>query len=519
MACLLRHGLDVDFKKGALLSFAIEEKDVDLLDEILSAGPNRASLTAAFRTATYAQPRSLELGAMKLLLEKAKSAEIGQSDSVAEQIDHALSGDFAGLQLLLRHKAVRLASPNTLTKICLATASSKITWYEKQEIFELLLGPGADVLPGEMSKLLERCVTALPKSTQLPQLLLAHGAKVSLETLKAALKTSSLELLDMLVSSVESGGTAARASFRLARRISMASERRYRVYQHLLAKRIPSDMVAEALLDSLTAENLGDLSIPKLLLENGASPGFRNCESFSLALRAKSSNSLVAVRLLTQYLVDDSMATVAFEVIRKTPRLKSHVRVEIYRPLLAWNIGKSSVSQVLTDSFKDGYPDTSFVQLLLAKGADPNKDNGHCFAVAAKRGAVADFQALSKFAKPWVVFKALLENFQEESIIVEWFKLCLHEKPRMGKVDHELAFQCMRKFPGGTILLKLLLDQGVSASAKIDHRLHPSWKPEPCTALIWALFSSPRIENNVILVLLSRGNAGMLSLPVLYCTS
>jgi hypothetical protein len=58
--------------------------------------------------------------------------------------------------------------------------------------------------------------------------------------------------------------------------------------------------------------------------------------------------------------------------------------------------------------------------------------------------------------------------------------------------------------------LKLLLDQGVSASAKMDYCLCASWKPEPCTALIWALFSKPRIENNVILVLLSRGDAGML---------
>ncbi|KAH0542830.1 hypothetical protein FGG08_002784 [Glutinoglossum americanum] len=92
------------------------------------------------------------------------------------------------------------------------------------------------------------------------------------------------------------------------------------------------------------------------------------------------------------------MATVAFDVVRKTPLLQKHVRVEIYRPLLEWNISKSSLSQALLDSFKGDHPDISFLQLLLAKDADPNKDNGHCFAVASKAGAFAEFRALSKAA-------------------------------------------------------------------------------------------------------------------------
>lgn len=505
--CLLRHGLDVNLRNGVLLSFAIREKNVILLDRILSANPSITSLTAAFHTATYAQPRSLELDAMRLLLEKAKSVEIGQSESLLQQIHSALSGDFAGLRLLLRHKAV--AAPHTFTKACLATASSTITWNEKQEIFESLLAPSAGVLTEDMSKLLAHFVTSLPECVQLPQLLLAYGAEVKFESLKVTLETSSLELLDVLVSSIKSADTVVR-TFKHARQITMVSDRRYWIYQHLLAKGIPSDDVSEALLDSLKADDLGDLSFPKLLLENGASPGYHKGEPFSLALRANSPNSLVAVRLLTQYLVDDSMATVAFDVVRKTPLLKKHVLVEIYRPLLEWNIGKPSISKALVDSFKGGRPDISFLQLLLAKGADPNKDNGHCFAVAAKTGALTEFRALSKYAKRRVVLKALLNNFQEEWEIIKWFKVCLEEQPRLGKIDQdELAFQCMRKFPRGTTLLKLLLGRGVSASAKIDYCLCASWKPEPCTALIWALFSKPRIENNVILVLLSRGDAAL----------
>jgi hypothetical protein len=349
-----------------------------------------------------------------------------------------------------------------------------------------------------------------PRSSALPKSISSVVLKTKFETLKVALETSSLELLDTLLSSIESVDTVARA-FTHARKTTMVSDRRYWIYQHLSDKGIPSDDVSEALLDSLKADDLGDLSFPKLLLEKGASPGYQNGEPFSLALRANSPNSLFAVRLLTQYVVDDSMATVAFDVVRKTPLLKKSVRIEIYRPLLEWNISKPSISQALADSFKGGCPEISVLQLLLAKGADPNKDNGHCFAVAAKTGALAEFQALSKYAKWRVVLKVLLNNFQEEWEIVRWFKVCLEEQPRSGKIDQdELVFQCMSKFPAGTTLLKLLLDQGVSASAKMDHCLCASWKPEPCTALIWALFQKPRIENGVILVLLSRGDAGML---------
>jgi ankyrin repeat protein len=508
VSCLLRHGLDVNLRNGGVLLFAIREKNVVLLDRILSANPSITSLRAAFRAATYTQPRSLELDTLRLLLEKAKSAEIGQSESLLQQTHSALAGDFAGLRLLLRHKAV--ATPYTFTQACLATASSTISWNEKQEIFESLLAPSAGALTEDMSKLLARSVMSLPECTQLPQLLLAYGAEVKFETLKVALETSSLELLDVLLSSTKSVDTVVR-TFTHARKTTMVSDRRYWIYQHLLDKGIPSDDVSEALLDSLKADDLGDLSFPKLLLENGASPGYQNGEPFSLALRANSPNSLFAVRLLTQYLVDDSMATVAFDVVRKTPLLKNHVREEIYRPLLEWNISKPSISQALADSFKGGRPDISVLQLLLAKGADPNKDNGRCFAVAAKTGALAEFQALSKYAKWRVVLKVLLNNFQEEREIIRWFKVCLKEQPRSGKVDQDkLVFQCMSKFPAGTTLLKLLLDQGVSASAKMDHCLCASWKPEPCTALIWALFQKPRIENDVILVLLSRGDAGML---------
>jgi hypothetical protein len=498
--------LDVNLRNGALLSFAVREKNIILLGRILSANPSITSLAAAFRTATSSKPRSLELDTMKLLLEKAKSAEIGQSEALLQQIKPALSGDFAGLRLLLHHKAV--ATSYTVMKACLATASSKISSTEKQEIFESLLASSAEIVPEDMSKLLRHSVANLPECTQLPRILVAHGAEIKFESLKVALAISSLELLELLVSSIKSNDIAVK-TFKYVRQMTMASDRKYWIYQHLLAKGIPSDDVSEALLDFLKAGDLGDLSFLKLLLDNGASPGYKKGELFSVALRAKSPNSRMAVRLLTQHVTDNSTATVAFDVVRRTPLLKSNVRVEIYRPLLEWKIAKLSLSQVLVESFKGGLPDISFLKLLLEKGADPNKDKGRCFVVAAKMKGIEQFLELSKYTERRQVLEVLLSNLQEESDIVTWFKFCLQTNPRSRRIDgDELLFQCMRKFPGGTTLLKLLLDQGVPASAKRDHPLCASWKPEPCTAIIWALFARPRIENNVILVLLSRGNSG-----------
>jgi len=65
--------------------------------------------------------------------------------------------------------------------------------------------------------------------------------------------------------------------------------------------------------------------------------------------------------------------------------------MEIYRPLLEWNIGKLSISKALVDSFKVSLHAISFLQLLLAKGVDPNKDDAHCFVVATKELVFAKF--------------------------------------------------------------------------------------------------------------------------------
>lgn len=357
--CLLRHGWDATFGDGALLPFAIEEKHVELLDTILSANPSIKWLKKAFYTAGHIQPRTYQLDTMKLLLKAANSAEIGQSKWLLTETYIAYSGDCAGAYLLLSHKAV--ATPDTFAKGCLYVASSTLAWDEKERIFELLYAASPVLSIEDMSNLLTENATRgsiYPGHTQLRQFLLANGAIVTFEALKFTLHIcceSWREMLTLLINYTHNTETVVR-TFRYSWGAPVGSERKYWIYQQLLDKGIPSDDVSEALLESLKIDDLGDLSFPKLLLENGASPVYQNGEAFDLALRAKSPDSLVTARFLLQYIINDSMATAAFKGGCRTPSLKQHGREQIYRPLLEWNIDKIAISEALVESYKHGGP-------------------------------------------------------------------------------------------------------------------------------------------------------------------
>ncbi|KAI0460016.1 hypothetical protein F5B21DRAFT_523907 [Xylaria acuta] len=232
--------------------------------------------------------------------------------------------------------------------------------------------------------------------------------------------------------------------------------------------------------------------------------------TISLALGA---NSLEAVKLLNQYIVDDGMAGVAFEIARKAGCLSPNVRIGAYQCFLQWNISNLSVYNALVDNFNSGSSDVSVVQLLLAKGANPNEDDAHCFLLASKMGLEPEFRALSKYAEVGTVLRALLKHFQEEWQVVWWLKMCLEEQSYQARIDQDdLVFDCMSRFPRGTALLELILGGGGSASAQTTYCLCPGWKPELCTAMIWALFSKPRIENDVLLALLRLGGNSVLQL-------
>jgi hypothetical protein len=299
---------------------------------------------------------------MRLLLEQAESAGIGQSDARLWQIKFAESGDFTGLRLLLRHKAV--AKPFTLTRAYLATASAMISRDEKEGIFNSLLAPIANEghFVGFAGSFCCEPSRVHPPATNS----IRTWRRSSFETLKIALKTSDFDLLSLLTHCTNSVDTRQRA-FAETRESKLASDRRYWTCRHLLDEGIPRDEVSEALLDLLRDEDLGDLDVLTLFLENGASPGYGDGEPFATALRTKAPKSLVIIRLSTQYIVDDSIATPAFSVLSKPSLVREEMRTGVNRILREWNINKSSLSEVLADIARAGSPDTSLVELLVAK--------------------------------------------------------------------------------------------------------------------------------------------------------
>ena len=522
--CLLRHGLNVNLGGGVLLCLAIIRENINLLNKLLSANPSNVSLKEAFRFATNGHSREFELDAMRVLLKKANSVEIGQSKALLQEIRLAFGGDSVGFMLLLHHEAV--VDVSAFKKASLEAAASPLISNEKQAIFQTLLvnvmstNGKFSLSVGELSDVLAIFVIEWPEFVHLPYLLIECGAQASLETLRVALETSPRRLFVALVNSTRKA-TTLQSVFKQAYQKTIVPDRRQWIYKALLDRDVPYWEISEALLAFLGSEKSqwGDMSCLKLLLEYDADVGHRKGSAFSLALHA---NSLNAVRLLSQNIANDHAATHAFrafERARNVPLIHDDVRLGAYRCLLGmrWKIDKSLLNSALMDFLTLG-KESNFLLLqpLLAKGADPNHGAAQCFVIASAKSLEEEFRTLSQYAKPSIILKALLSHFDVEEQVVRWSLICLTECSKLRtsrwSLKDELLFQCLAKFPSATTLLKLLLENGVSAAAKGSYALCDDWKSEECTALVWALLSrSPKIGNEVILTILAKDQDAGLS--------
>ncbi|KAH7079383.1 hypothetical protein BKA63DRAFT_551738 [Paraphoma chrysanthemicola] len=484
--CILKYGLNVNLRNGRVVCFAVQETNVDLLRCVLSSNPSVSSLTTAFKMATNIGARESAITSMQLLLESARLAEIGQSSDLFRQTLVASVGDSAGLKLLLRHKA-NIDFDNGAAVQYAAIYGA----IEKSVTESLLDARDRELTEAEhMSQLLADSVANLPDHIQLPQLLIARGARASNATLNVAVRTSTCGLLEVLIDS-ENANTITEL-FAKARKLTMPSKRRYMVYEKLLSRGVSANEVSRALVESLTGDELDDLSLAKLLLEHGASVDYRNCAAFDRALCA---NSFTAVQLLSQYLLDDDAACTAFDLARSNPRLSS-----------GWNISATSAYGVLVSILEGERPNIDIVHMLLAKGADPNQEAARCFLLAAKDSAKLIFRALSKLANLSTVLRALTGYFRTEWAILLWLNICLEEQHDSATIEeHDLLYACLRKFPAGTGLLNVLLNRGLDPAAPMKIALAKGWQPEQCTALIWALLAKEKIHNDVIITLLRRG--------------
>jgi hypothetical protein len=229
--CLLRHGLYVDKWSETLLLFAIRAKDVDLLSTILCEGPSNEAMRTAFKEVRGVKSRTLQLEMMKLLLVRAASDEtheIGQSEALPQETKAALDGDSAGLLLLLRYKAfvdfdegkaLRMASTAgsfevvdvllsagaarwTVVGAFVGASSADMKPDKRHGIFCRLLNVNSDISDVWTSKALFDAVSAHPGYTELPQLLVAHGAKADFKLLQVALRLCSKDVFEIIASSI-----------------------------------------------------------------------------------------------------------------------------------------------------------------------------------------------------------------------------------------------------------------------------------------------------------------------------
>ncbi|KAJ4199391.1 hypothetical protein NW767_008199 [Fusarium falciforme] len=530
--CLVRHGLSVDTGSGMLLCSAVQEKDVALLNTLISSKPQTASLAAAFQEAITVEPRDVKLEIMKLLLEAATSAEIGQSKYLPQETKTALSGDLAGLELLLNHKAsvdvqggralqeaaaegapevlktLLAANPTALTieKAFIVGSSSSVASHTKAVILGHLLRTD-QVSVDAVSKSLTESVSKHPDDIILAKLLLSYHAKVEIDTLKMALESSPVDMF-LSLSRTISEPAMAKELFRHVRNSDIDSERRFIAYQSLVDKDIDTDEVSEALLDSIKSDP-DNLDTPNLLLEHGAIVNYKDGAAFTMAFE---SSNLNLVRALSRHLVkaDESAATLAFDYVSNNSSFDSDVRLEIYSCLLEFSISKESLNKALVGALESAAINTAIVSMLVEHGADPNAEEANCFVLACKKNSRDEFRALSKHADLAAVLPALLDHVKEELEVMNWLILLFEEQPAETKVqEDELLFKCMRKFPQGTLVLGFLLEHGVPAAAKIIYNLRPMWEPEECTALMWAISSSLKIDNAVILRLLQMEDAAL----------
>lgn len=528
----LQYGLSVNADGGSVLQIAIRDKNMDLIKTILSLSPNTASLKAGFQLAAGMQPKDVRLQITRLLLESSSSAEIGQSRHLVWETTQALTGDLDGLKLLLSHNAtveedggealMKAASAGSsavlemllstkpsdpiVEKAFFAVSLSTLPIKRRLEMYTYLLHVGDAIKPETMSKVLADHLEAHPEDLSVPELFLDRGVKVTFKTLKAALE-SSPDVFEMLTKRLHNPITANK-TFKHARKVLKTSEKRYWAYQCLNKKGVSKEELSQAVLDSLK-DDANSLKTIELLVDQGADTGYKKGKAFTMAFKAKQYHIVGYLARKLNEGCDEEAANVAFDLARKTTTYDPNERLAIYESLCRFTLKEDLLYQALAELLYDGQRHISTVRLLLEKGADPNQGNAQCFVSAYGKGSKVVFQTLAKYADFQVVIPALLKSIHAEDDAVRCIRTCLKEQPKGTVIlPDEVLFDCLRKFPGGTRLLKVLLDLGVSPSATMEYALHKDWKPEQCTALIWALASQPKVTNDVLLYLLEQGEAG-----------
>ena len=531
--CLLRHGLSVESRDGEVFRLAIDDGNISLLRDIIAAQPSIASLQRAFEHVSNTNIiGTLKLEMMEFLLGYCRPAEIGQTMCLLTYTQLAINGESTGLDMILRYgalvdhdggAALRLAAAEasldvlslllehdlaveSIRQACLSAAASfasrkDISDERQTSTFEVLLDAAERATGEELSNLLLVCVDRTPEYTRLPAMLLERGAQVDIPLLRVAAEKASQDLFGLLVATV--GSQECSDCFQYAQYTEMSEERRAWIFQSLLQHDISAHEKSLALTDSLIPNRIGDLTIPRLLLRSGAEVTLK---ALTLAIEAQ---SVEAMQLLCQRLNNREVADYAFVIAIETSFGTSKIRFEMYQAFLERGlISKAGRHKALLVCLEQHGADLETIRLLVTKGADPNGSNAECFMVACRSNLIPQFRELSKRANPDLVLGRLIGEYDKESDVNKWFKLCLEEQSTVVRLaNNGLLFDCIRKFPSGTTLLSKMLRHGLSISVTTQYSMCPGWEEEECSLLIWTILAAPRIENKTIITLLKSKDA------------
>jgi hypothetical protein len=531
ISCLMKYGLDINLQKGVMIRFAVEESNVPLLKTLLSANTTTTSLKTGFTATNKTKPRETRLDMMRLLLDKAGNAEIGQSEVLYDETLEALSksGDDRGFKILLAHKPLvstkslaiaaafssrsttiletllsRQPSGESISTACIAAfRSPKLNHDQKESVLGLLLDAKPGLTKNEIASLLRTMVEQHGNSTLVPLMLIKRGVEVTAGHLQATLTTSNKELFTLLVREVEPT-SALNTCFAQAVSSTMTVDRRLWIYEALLNNGSFSTTAVSAAIVIALNEGTTDVELVKLLLKHGADVKLKEFLPLKLAFKLKSTE---ITELLIQSIRDDNTAAAAFDLVRTSTALRPAFRVKVYTSLLKHNITKDKLTLALIDTLKN-VQDLDTMKLLLERGANPSADGAKCFVLACKAGNEAALRVMCPYANVDAVTLALIEHCAKEKEVLTWLKICMAELRKAHLKDSNLLYKAMTKFPAGGALVEKLLHYGVSAGTMKSASLCKQWKREPLTPLLWGLMSNLKISNRILLALVAKGGDG-----------
>jgi hypothetical protein len=177
--------------------------------------------------------------------------------------------------------------------------------------------------------------------------------------------------------------------------------------------------------------------------------------------------------------------------------------------LLQKNLGANKLNAALLTIFQRPplEPQLDFINLLLQHGAHADVSEGQCFATAATLNSTKVFQALGdRLFDLCMVLKTLINYhlIKKEETVVKWSKLAI-EASGTDRSSVLIASQLMKlaiqRFPSGETLVRTLLDQRFESASELG------------SVVVWALQSSSRASDEVIIALLSRGDHGKSNVP------